>query len=349
MTHRATVIIRASHRGGHRRRGLRRRRGRDAAPRSSRSSATRSRPRLLGQDAIADRALLGARLPGRRSTSCATAASAWWRSPCVDTADLGRGRQGARPAALAALGRLPRPPAGDHHRRLLRRRDGADRRARSPSYREMGLAGCKFKVGGATPETRRGARGARRARRPATTSSSRSTPTRATPRARRSTSADACDGARHPLVRGAVPLAQRPPRDARRARCAAASRSAPARASSSPSGCRDLMEAGAIDVCNFDASWSGGPTEWRRMAALAHAYDVEMGHHEEPQVAAHLLASQPARHVRRVLPPRPRPVLVEPDRQPAGARRRRICRCPTGPGLGWELDWDYIEHHRVDR
>ena len=51
-----------------------------------------------------------------------------------------------------------------------------------------------------------------------------------------------------------------------------------------PSGCRDLMETGSIDVCNFDASWSGGPTVWRRTAAIAHAYDVQMGHHEEPQV-----------------------------------------------------------------
>src|SRR5262245_33140322 len=33
--------------------------------------------------------------------------------------------------------------------------------------------------------------------------------------------------------------------------------------------CRDLMTAEAIDVCNFDASWSGGPTEWRRVAATA--------------------------------------------------------------------------------
>ena len=28
----------------------------------------------------------------------------------------------------------------------------------------------------------------------------------------------------------------------------------------SPVGCRNLMEVGAIDFCNFDASWSGGPT-----------------------------------------------------------------------------------------
>jgi D-arabinonate dehydratase len=37
----------------------------------------------------------------------------------------------------------------------------------------------------------------------------------------------------------------------------------------SPEACRDLMEAGAIDVCNFDASWSGGYTNCRRMAAAA--------------------------------------------------------------------------------
>ena len=58
-------------------------------------------------------------------------------------------------------------------------------------------------------------------------------------------------------------------------------------------GMREMMAAGAIDVCNYDASWGGGPTEWRRIAALAAAFDVQLGHHEEGQIAAHLLASQP--------------------------------------------------------
>ena len=64
-------------------------------------------------------------------------------------------------------------------------------------------------------------------------------------------------------------------------------------------GMREMMAAGAIDVCNYDASWGGGPTEWRRIAALAASFDVQLGHHEEAQVASHLLASQPARDVRR--------------------------------------------------
>src|SRR5260370_12584160 len=46
---------------------------------------------------------------------------------------------------------------------------------------------------------------------------------------------------------------------------------------------RNLIASGAIDVCNFDASWGGGPTQWRRIAGLASAYGVRMAHHPEPQ------------------------------------------------------------------
>ena len=114
----------------------------------------------------------------------------------------------------------------------------------------------------------------------------------------------------------------------------------------SAGGCRDLMVAGAIDVCNFDASWSGGPTEWRRVAAMALSFDVAMGHHEEPQVAAHLLAAIP--HGTYV-------ECFHPDRDPIWwnlvANRPALSAgelaLPDGPGFGWELDPDYIERHRV--
>lgn len=111
---------------------------------------------------------------------------------------------------------------------------------------------------------------------------------------------------------------------------------------------RRLMEAGAIDVCNFDASWSGGPTEWRRVAGLAASFGVEMAHHEEPQVSAHLLAS--VSHGTYV-------EVFHPDRDPIFwnliANRSLISdgiyEIPTGPGLGLELDEGFIELHRVDR
>jgi D-galactarolactone cycloisomerase len=112
------------------------------------------------------------------------------------------------------------------------------------------------------------------------------------------------------------------------------------------SGCRDLMETGAIDFCNFDASWSGGPTAWRRMAAVALAYDVRVAHHEEPHVSSHLLASQPHGTYAE---------CFHPDRDPFWwnliANRPSLSdgllTLPHDPGLGWQLDWDYIKAHRV--
>jgi L-alanine-DL-glutamate epimerase-like enolase superfamily enzyme len=116
----------------------------------------------------------------------------------------------------------------------------------------------------------------------------------------------------------------------------------------SAAGCRDLMVEGAIDVCNFDASWSGGPTEWRRVASMALAFDVAMGHHEEPQVASHLLASIPHGTYVECFHPDRDPIwwnLVANRPDLAGGR----LKLSDEPGLGWVLDEDYIDHYRVER
>jgi L-alanine-DL-glutamate epimerase-like enolase superfamily enzyme len=114
----------------------------------------------------------------------------------------------------------------------------------------------------------------------------------------------------------------------------------------SAAGCRDLMAAGAIDFCNFDSSWGGGATEWRRVAAIALTADIKMAHHEEPQIASHLLTSIP------------NGTFLEwfnPDRDPIWwnliANRPQLVdgrvEMSDRPGLGWELDEDYIERYRV--
>src|SRR4029453_8342628 len=56
-------------------------------------------------------------------------------------------------------------------------------------------------------------------------------------------------------------------------------------------GVRRLIEAGAVDLVNVDASGCGGVTEWRRAAALCATAGLHMAHHEESQIAQHLLAS----------------------------------------------------------
>jgi len=114
----------------------------------------------------------------------------------------------------------------------------------------------------------------------------------------------------------------------------------------SPAGCRDLMEHGSIDVCNFDSSWSGGPTNWLRTAAVAYTYDVQMGHHEEPQVATHLIASQPHGVVVECFHPARDPFwwnLVA--NHPALENGELVLS--ERPGLGWVLDEDYIERNRL--
>jgi L-alanine-DL-glutamate epimerase-like enolase superfamily enzyme len=211
-------------------------------------------------------------------------------------------------------------------------------------YKELGLAGIKFKVGGASPEE-----DARRVR-----------------RAREAAGDDfllAIDANQGFTVSEAIELCRRvedlnvrwfeePVRwqnDRRSLRDVRLRTTIPVCAGQSehsPSGCRDLMEAGAIDVCNFDSSWSGGPTAWRRVAAIALSYDVQMAHHEEPQIAAHLLASQP--HGTYV-------ECFHPARDPLFwnliANRPELDEgelvLGTRPGLGWDFDWDYIERHRV--
>jgi len=115
----------------------------------------------------------------------------------------------------------------------------------------------------------------------------------------------------------------------------------------SHSGMRDLLVEGSIDVSNFDASWGGGPTEWLRVAAMALAFNVELGHHEEPQVSSHLLASQPHGTYVEAFHPERDPIFWNmlgnrPDFSDG------LFRIPDAPGLGWDLDTDFINSHRAD-
>lgn len=112
-------------------------------------------------------------------------------------------------------------------------------------------------------------------------------------------------------------------------------------------GVRDLIVDGAIDVCNYDASWGGGPTEWRRIAAIAAAFDVQMGHHEEAHLSVHLLGSIPHGTYAEIFSPRRDPIYWQllANRPPCVDGHFRL---PDRPGLGWELDASVIARYRIE-
>ena len=112
-------------------------------------------------------------------------------------------------------------------------------------------------------------------------------------------------------------------------------------------GMREMMLNGAIDVCNYDASWGGGPTEWRRVAALAASFEVQLGHHEEAQVAAPLLASVPHGTYAEVFSPNRDPIFWNLLANRGDFVDGNLL-LPTAPGFGWELDEDFIAQYRVD-
>jgi L-alanine-DL-glutamate epimerase-like enolase superfamily enzyme len=112
-------------------------------------------------------------------------------------------------------------------------------------------------------------------------------------------------------------------------------------------GVRRLLDAGAVDLVNVDASECGGVTEWRRAAALCSAAGVDLAHHEESQIARHLLAAVPHGTYAEC--------FADPERDPVWqtmwANRPPIkdgmLEVGSAPGFGLVLDEAMIKKYRV--
>jgi D-arabinonate dehydratase len=110
-------------------------------------------------------------------------------------------------------------------------------------------------------------------------------------------------------------------------------------------GCRDLMRAGAIDICNFDASWGGGPTEWWRMAALAESLGIGVCQHIEPQIGAMMVAAASTGTFAEMLLPWRDPFFLKliADQKPMRAGHYPLS---ARPGWGMVFDEDYLAFAR---
>jgi D-galactarolactone cycloisomerase len=112
-------------------------------------------------------------------------------------------------------------------------------------------------------------------------------------------------------------------------------------------GVRRLLDAGAVDFVNVDASECGGVTEWRRAAALCRTAGVRMAHHEESQVSQHLLAGVP--HGTYV------ECFADPERDPVWQTmwanrptpKDGMIALSEGPGFGLVLDPAMLRRYRA--
>ena len=131
MTHRATLVVRCSptRAWSARRTSATRTRApaRSTAVAARRDRPARDRPRRAG-----DRAVLGRRPTRRRSTSCATAASAWWRwphwTPRSGTRSARRSASRCGGCGAAARDRVPMTAIGGYYGEPARSDRGGGRR-----------------------------------------------------------------------------------------------------------------------------------------------------------------------------------------------------------------------------
>lgn len=116
-------------------------------------------------------------------------------------------------------------------------------------------------------------------------------------------------------------------------------------------GFRELITQGAIDIVQPDIVWAGGFTECRRIAALAHAYNLMVAPHAFSSAillaaSMHLLASIPNGLILE-LDQNPHALREELLKEPIRADQQGFVTLPERPGLGVELDPVVVERYRL--
>ncbi|HEX8213459.1 MAG TPA: mandelate racemase/muconate lactonizing enzyme family protein [Longimicrobium sp.] len=122
---------------------------------------------------------------------------------------------------------------------------------------------------------------------------------------------------------------------------------------SSLPGFRELISRRAVDIVQPDVIWSGGITETRKIAALAHAYGLPViPHNFSSAVAAianmHFIASIPNGSWLE-LDQNPNPLRTELFQEPLTVRPDGTIALPERPGLGVVLNPETVERYRVER
>jgi L-alanine-DL-glutamate epimerase-like enolase superfamily enzyme len=118
-------------------------------------------------------------------------------------------------------------------------------------------------------------------------------------------------------------------------------------------GFRELITRRAVDIVQPDVIWSGGITESRKIAALAHAFGLPViPHNFSSAVAAianmHFIASIPNGSWLE-LDQNPNPLRSELFEEPLSVDNGGNIRLPERPGLGVTLNQTTLERFRIDQ
>jgi L-rhamnonate dehydratase len=116
-------------------------------------------------------------------------------------------------------------------------------------------------------------------------------------------------------------------------------------------GCRQLLEAEAVNLLQVDVNRVGGITEAQRCWAVASAFGAGVVPHSGQLHNLHLVASHANSHMIEYFPA----ALGSPDRNEIYQKvwsgdpvaERGVIRIPNGPGLGIEPIWDVVERYKV--
>jgi L-alanine-DL-glutamate epimerase-like enolase superfamily enzyme len=116
-------------------------------------------------------------------------------------------------------------------------------------------------------------------------------------------------------------------------------------------GFRELIDRRAVDVVQPDACWTGGLSEARKVAAHAGTHNMLCVPHSCSSAVAmvanmHLVGSI-ANGGLVEWDKNGNPFVEELLRDPMELQSDGLLGIPTGPGLGIELNWDTVEHHRL--
>jgi D-arabinonate dehydratase len=108
---------------------------------------------------------------------------------------------------------------------------------------------------------------------------------------------------------------------------------------------RRMVDARAVDFVNYDASEGGGVTDWRRAAALCQTAGVQMAHHEESQISQHLLAAVPHGTYAEVFADPARDPMWQTVWANRPAIKDGMMDVASGPGFGVILDEKLVKKY----